>query len=161
MSGTMQQAVEAPVPRTPSRPASMQVEGAEGNLSQLIPGAGGNPTQLVTGAEGDLLLAEDTPERARLRSEVSALRASLDATTRHANEYTSELRSDLSQRAQQALSNQRAGFEQAAGQYEKEARDVIQAEVATERARITSEAHHHVYNASRQIRQEQVQLATL
>ena len=110
MQGTLQQAVEAPVPRTPSRPISMQIQGAEGNLSQLVPGAGGNPMQLATGAEGNLLLAEDTPERARLRSEVSALRASLDATTRHAAEYTSELRSDLTQRAQQALSNQRAGF---------------------------------------------------
>ena len=116
------------------------------------------PQYVVTAAGGNPLQSRETPERARLRAEVASLRGSLNEVTHRAEESNAELYANLTERAQQALAHQRAGFQVAAGQYEREARDVIQAEVASERSRVTLQAHQQVMHASRQVRDEQAQL---
>ena len=70
----------------------MEIENPSQNV---VPAAGGNPSQL-----------RDTPERTRLKAEVTALRVSLNETTRHAEESNAELRTDLTERAQHALAQQ-------------------------------------------------------
>ena len=119
------------------------------------------PQNVLCAARGDPLQLRYSQERDRLRAEVAVLRGSLAEESRRAEASNLEIYSQMSERTQQALAHQRAGFQLAAGQYEREARDVIQAELASERSRITLQAHEHVLHASQQAREEQLQLVRL
>eukprot|EP00973_Karenia_brevis_P067963 9455198-Karenia_brevis.AAC.1 len=71
-----------------------------------------------------------SPEKQRLRQEVSHLRETGD--------YAMGKIGDVANKAERMIAEQRLQFEAAARQYEREARDVSQVEVAKERASIQS-----------------------
>ena len=119
------------------------------------------PQNVLCAARGDPLQLRYSQERDRLRAEVAALRGSLIEESRRAEATNLEIYSHMSERTQQALAHQRADFQRVAGQFEREARDVAHAEVASERSRITSQAHQHILHASQFAREEQLQLVRL
>ena len=119
------------------------------------------PHSVLCAARGDPLQLRYSMERDRWRAEVTALRGSLEEESRRAQATNLEIYSHMSERTQQALAQQRADFQLVAGQFEREARDVAHAEVASERTRVTSEAHQHILQASQFAREEQLQLVRL
>eukprot|EP00973_Karenia_brevis_P011397 1543275-Karenia_brevis.AAC.1 len=73
-----------------------------------------------------------SPEKQRLRQEVSYLRETLGRQ----GDYAMGVIGEVENKAEKHISDQRQQFETAARQFEREARDVSEAEVAKERASV-------------------------
>ena len=83
----------------------------------------------------------DTPERRRLRNEITTLLAREATIVEHANIEFASQRDRYSEAAREAIAHQRQGFENTANLYVEQARDVIQAETAQQRANYEQELH--------------------
>ena len=133
-------------------------EGARGT-TDLVPGPPVTFGQDLVQVPDEI--TADTPEKSRLRKQVSDLVDALQCEENKVHQEIHEVKVDAGEKVKALLKDQQANFKRVATEYEQHARDICEKEVAETRADIHGQAISAINERERRLAEEHVRLTQL